>query len=161
MQKMYVILTNSYILACFHLYHISGTSQSVSFLFFSVFFSHQVNKSSAYDWIFGWGSDKQSSFSMFVFSPFYNSTDNMVQDGWQVGRDTLQHSWEQCWASVLYFLFCQNNSDSMLMLVRRRVPILYPVLRFSTRADAICSSLPQPHVSFPFSSALKGLSQCK
>lgn len=93
---------------------------------------------------------------MFVFSPFYNSTDNTVQDRWQVGRDTLQHSWEQCWASVLHLVFCQNNSDSMLMLVRRRVPILYPVLRFSTRADAICSFLPQPHVPFPFSSALKG-----
>lgn len=93
---------------------------------------------------------------MLVFLPFYNSSDNMVQEGWQVRRDTLQHSREQCWASVLHFLFCQNNSDSMLMLVRQRVPILYPVLRFSTRADAICSFLPQPHVPFPFSFALKG-----
>lgn len=130
-------------------------SFSLAFYFLS-FYSHRVNKTSAYDWIFGWRSDKQRSSSVFVFSPFYNSTDNMVQDGWQVGRDTLQHSWEQCWASVLHLVFCQNNSDSMLMLVRRRVPILYPVLRFSTRADAICSFLPQPHVPFPFSFALKG-----
>lgn len=44
----------------------------------------------------------------------------------------------------------------MLMLVRRRVPKPNPILRFSTRADAICSFLPQPHVPFPFSCALKG-----
>ena len=105
---------------------------------------------------FGWRSDKHRSSSEFVFLPFSNSTDNMVQGGWQVGRDTLQPSWEQCWASMLHLEFCQNNSDGMLMLVRRRVPILYPVLRFSTREDAICSSLPQPHVPFPFNFALKG-----
>ena len=130
------------------------------FLHLVVFFSHQVNKTIAYDCIFGWRSDKQRSSSVFVFSPFYDSTDNMVQDGWQVVRDTLQHSWEQCWASVLHLVFCQNNSDSMLMLARRRVPILYPVLRFSTRADAICSFLPQPHVPLPFQPRLKG-TQCK
>lgn len=88
-------------------------------------------------------------------SPCYNSTDKHGP-GWMARRDALQHSWEQCWASVLHLVFCQNNSDSMLMLVRRRVPILYPILRFSTRADAICSFLPQPHVPFPFSFALKG-----
>lgn len=119
-------------------------------------FSHHFNKTSAYDWILGWRSDKYSFSSVFLFSPFYDNTDNMVQDGWQVEKDTLQHAWEQCWASVLHLVFCQNNSDSMLMLVRRHVPILYPILRFSTRADAICSFLPQPHVPFPFSFALKG-----
>lgn len=118
-------------------------------------FSHQFNKTSAYDWILGWRSDKQSFSSVLLFSPFYDNTDNMVQDGWQVERDTLQHAWEQCWASVLHLVFCQNNSDSMLKLVRRHVPILYPILGFFTRTDAICSFLPQPHVPFPFSFALK------
>lgn len=96
----------------------------------------------------------------FLFLPFYDNTDNMVHDGWQVERDTLQHAWEQCWASVLHLVFCQNNSDSMLMLVRQHVPILYPIIRFSTRADAICSFLPQPHVPFPFQLCIKG-TQCK
>lgn len=96
---------------------------------------------------------------MFVFSHFYISTANVVQGGWQVGRDMLQHSWEQCWTSVLHLVFCQNNSDSMSMLVRRWVPILYPILRFYTRADAICSFLPLPHVSFPFSFSSKGSSK--
>lgn len=92
--------------------------------------------------------------SMFLFLLLYISGGNVVQSGCGVERDTLQHSWEPCWTSVLHLVFCQNNSDSMLMLLRRRVPILNPVLGFPQEQMPyvlFCHS----HMSPPLTAPLK------
>lgn len=62
-------------------------SFSQAFYFACLFFSPRLLLMTG---SFGWRSDKQRSSSIFSFSPFYNSIDKAVQDGWQVGRDTLQ-----------------------------------------------------------------------